>query len=320
MPTSDIKLNFFTKYHELYDNQSLVICDINGKEDNKFHFQLRFIQKNSQKINLSQLESDLKNYIVKIKVNNSLHFNDENKINFLNVLKKLGIDIKLIEIIQNNSRFKIDNESNLIKEYNKNLLALFCISSSAKLSFGYEIPEKFSENSAPLCCAQIYTKEQLSQKIYLFPINAQSLNSALSLLKNNPSINLRNLEIPFVEYLPSKSSQQYNKEIQTRINLQVTISEILTHLEKPKCFRKDGSEKAHLFRNLAKSIASGEALDNISSKLNKHDTWKLLSQHRDPWGFFSFFKGKTHSLIAWEALRKEISNFANSSPAPALSN
>ncbi|MGA7536939.1 MAG: hypothetical protein WBV88_06395 [Candidatus Rickettsiella isopodorum] len=314
MSNSDIKLNFFTKYFHIFDDQSLFICDIKSKEDRKFHFQIRFIQKNFQKINLSQLESDLKNSIVKLSVNSSLHFNHENKIKFLNALKKFGIDIKLVEIIQNNSRFKIDNQSNLIKDYNKNLITLFCIGSSKNINFGYEIPENLSENSAPLCCAQIFTGRQLSKKIYLFPISARSLDNAFSVLKNNSAIDLINLEIPYIEYLPSKSAlnSNYDKEIQTRINLQTIISEILTHLDTPKCFRKNGSEKASLFRSLAKDIASDKPINTISNQLNQHDTWKLLAQHRDPWGLFSFFKGKTHSLIAWQALRDEISHFSSS--------
>jgi hypothetical protein len=321
MPNSDLILEFFPKHYEIFDNRSLVICDIKGIEDRKFHFQLRFIQKNSHKINLSQLESDLRNCIVKIRANNLLCFNDENKIKFLNTLKKIGLDLKLIEIIQNKSRFKIDNQSKLIKELDKNLIALFCIDSYANFNFGYEIPENFSENSALLYCVQIFSGKQLSKKIYLFPSTTQFLTNTVSTLKNNPSIDLQNLEIPYVEYAParSKSEQQYDKEIQTRINLQTIIAEILTHLEKPKCFRKNGLEKVNIFRNLAKSIASGEALGNISSQFNAHDTWKLLAQHRDPWGFLSFFKGKTHSLIAWEALRDETSNFASSSHTQALS-
>ncbi|MCH9754807.1 MAG: hypothetical protein K0U11_03025, partial [Gammaproteobacteria bacterium] len=71
-------------------------------------------------------------------------------------------------------------------------------------------------------------------------------------------------------------------------------------------------EKASLFRSLAKDIASDKPINTISNQLNQHDTWKLLAQHRDPWGLFSFFKGKTHSLIAWQALRDEISHFSSS--------
>lgn len=320
MPNSDIKLNFITNNFAIFDNQSLVICDITGKEDRKFHFQLRFIQKNSQKIDLNQLESDLKNYIIKIKVNNSLHFNNENKIKFLIALKKLGLDLKVTEIIHNKSQFKIDNnQSKLITVHDKNLISLFCLDSFANFNFGYEISEDLAKNNAPLCCLSFFSGKQLVKKIYLFPASSQSLTNTISKLKNNSSLNPQNTGIPHVEYLPSKSSHQYNEEIQVRINLQTIISEILTHLEKPKCFRKNGLEKADIFINMAKSITNGEALSNISSKLNEHDTWKLLAQHRDPWGFLSFFKGKTHSLVAWETLRDEISNFASSLHTPTPS-
>jgi hypothetical protein len=322
MPNSDLKINFFTKYYEIFDGQSLVICDIKSKEDSKFHFQLRFIQNNSQKINLIQLESYLKNYIVKIAANNSLYFNNQNKLKLLIDLKELGIDLSSIEIIQNNSRFKIDRQSKLITEHGKNLIGLFCLDSFASIKFGYEIPEDLSKNNSPLCCLSIFSGKQLSKKIYLFPANSKSLTDTIATLKNNSDINLQSLRIPYVEYIPSKSAQSnYDEKVQTRINLQTIISEILTHLEKPKCFRKNGSKKADIFRNLAKDIASGKPIDDISKQLNQHDTWKLLAQHRDPWGLFSFFKGKTHSLVAWKALRDEISNFSSpTTHTQALSN
>ena len=282
MPNSNIKLNFFTKYYEIFDDQSLVICDINSDEDGKFKFQLRFIKKNSQRVDLIRLESMLENFIEKTSFSNKLYFN--NKLGFLNNLKKLGIDLKLTEIIQTNSRFKIDSQSKLIKEYDKNLITL-CLDSSANFNLGYEIPKDISGNNIPLCCASIFSGKQLLKKIYLFPASTRSLENSASLLKNNFSIDLQNLEIPYIEYIPSKSVSDlnYDKEIQTRINLQTIISEILIHLEKPKCFRKNGSEKANIFRNLAKDIASGKPIEDISKQLNQHDTWKLLAKHRDPW-------------------------------------
>jgi hypothetical protein len=322
MPANlNFTLKFLTKCYKIFDNQSIVVWDVKGDEDIKFHFQLRFIQKKFQKLNLSQLESDLKAHIVKIRTNNSLYFNDENKIKFLIALRKLGIDLKLTEIIQNNSRFKINNQSNLLKAHDKNLITLFCLDSSTNFNLGYELPKDPTENNAPLCCASIFSGKQLSKKIYLFPSNAQSLTNAVDTLKTNPSINLQNLGIPYVEYVPanSNSSQPYDREIQVRINLQAVICEILTHLEKSKCFRKNGSEKTNIFVNLAKDIASSKPIGTISTQLNAHDTWKLLAQHRDPWGFFAFFKGKTHSLIAWEELRNIISEFNNSiSPSQAF--
>ena len=48
--TRDIKVKIFSlKYYNIFDDQSLVICDIKSQEDKKFNLQLRFIQNNSKK-------------------------------------------------------------------------------------------------------------------------------------------------------------------------------------------------------------------------------------------------------------------------------
>ena len=328
MPHSDIKLNFFTKKYEIFDNQSIIIWDAQGKDDYcKFHFQFRFIENNNKKIDFNYLENKLKNFIDKSPYSKKLIFNK--KYQFLMSLKEAGFDLKSIQIIQKqeskNFVFKIDkNQSKVTQESDKNLSALFIIhtfqNSSNTINFGCEIPDVITGATTPLYCVSIYSKKKLSKKIYLFPTSSKYLADAVSTLKNESAMDLQTLGIPYVEYIPAQSNSNYDKDIQTRINLQTIISEILTHLEKPKCFRRNGTEKASIFKDLAKSIASGEALDNIFLKLNENDTRKLLSQHRDPWGFLSFFKGKTDSLIARKALKDEISEFARSSHTQTLSN
>lgn len=318
---SKIKLNFLSKSYKIFDDQSLIICHVSSEEYSKFHFQIRFIQKKSQIINLTQFESDLSEHLIKGQFTNLLYLNDDNKLAILQYLKNLGGDPNSTEMIQNKSRYKV-KDSTLTKTYDKNLIQLFCLESAPNFNFGYEISQPFSENSSPLVCIQIFSGKQLSKKIYLFPTDLKSLKGAISTLKNSTGHDLENLGCPYVEYLPSKSStnSNYDTEIQTRINLQSIISEVLIHLEKPKCFRKNGSKKMEIFRNLAKSIANNEELNNISNKLNEHDTWRLLAQHRDPWGFLSFFKGKTYSLVAWQALRDEISSFSNPINTQVMSN
>lgn len=329
MPNSDINLNFFTKSYKIFYDKSLIILDIQGNADSNFHFQIGFILKNSQKIDFNFLESKLKACITSTNNHKNLFFND--KLKFLSFLLPLfELDSKSTKIIQIKKNkeyfFKINEErSKVVQDFDKNLSDLFITDSFQNkhetFYLGYEKPKNITGNNAPLFYALIYSGEKLSKKLFLFPTNSQCLKSSVFMLKNESALDPLTLGIPYVEYIPqnSTSNSNYDKDIQTRINLQTIISEILTHLEKPKCFRKNGSEKADIFKNLAKSIASGEALGNISSQFNAHDTWKLLAQHRDPWGFLSFFKGKTHSLIAWEALRDETSNFASSSHTQALS-
>lgn len=318
---SKIKLNFVSKSYKIFDDQSLIICHVASEEDRRFHFQIRFIQKKSQKIDLKRFESDLGEHLIKGQFTNFLYLNDENKFALLQYLKNLGIDANSTEIIQNKSRYKV-KDSALINTFDKNLIQLFCLESAPDFNFGYEISEPLSENSSPLMCMQIISGKQLSKKIYLFPTDLKPLMDTISPLKNNTGYDLENLGWPYVEYLPFKSStnSNYDREIQTRINLQSIISEILIHLEKPKSFRKNGSNKIEIFRNLAKSIANNEELNNISNKLNEQGTRRLLAQHRDPWSFLSFFKGKTHSLIAWQALRDEIYSFSNPTNTQAMSN
>lgn len=316
---TDIELDIFEKNYLLSDNRSITVYDIKSPEDSNFYFQLRFIKKNSQKINLSQLEFALKNRIDKINANSKLCLNKKKEL--LNDLKKLDFDLRLTEIIYEKTIFKIDNQSNLTKQYNTNLIALFCLDSSENFNFGYEIPKNISEHNAPLCCVSIFSNKKLTKKIFLFPSNAQSLTDTVATLKNRPSIDLESLEIPYVEYLPFKP--EADKEIQTRINLQTTISEILAHLEKPKYFRKNGSKKVSIFKELYKMIGENKPLTEIETKLDSSSKLEILSKHRDPWGFFAFFKGETNSAIAWKELGKIISEYTQSAivgPSSSLSN
>lgn len=319
MPNSTLKLILSTQSYKIFDTQSFVICDVTDKQDKDFHLQIRFLQKDLPKINLSFLLTKLKSHITKLTINNKLFFKDDNKIAFLNDLKKLDFDLDLTEIIHNKCLYKINN-NRLVKEYNENKINLFCIDRFSNYRLGYEIPKTISKDYNPLCCAQFYNKKQLIKKVYLFPFNEASLNRSTSILKNNNSRQV-SLEIPYVEYYLSLSefNTDYNNEIQTRINLQVIISEALVHLGKQNYFRKNGSRKAAFFNTLAQDIANNTSLDVISNQLNHYDVWRLLAQHRDPWGFFSFFKGKTYSLMTWEVLREEIAKFNSVSSPPTLS-
>lgn len=273
----DIKLDISTKDYTIADGRAITVWNIISPEDPKFHFQLRFIQNNDKKINLNKVKSTLPSFIDKTTTlkPNKLLFNK--KYECLKFLEGLGFDSKSTRIIQNGSVFKVNDSKAKALQESKDLSALVVTdifpfqNNSEILHFGYEI-KNFSKNNAPLCCVSFFSNENLTKKLYLFPSNEDSLKNAVTLLKKNPH-KLQALEIPYVEYLPSKSSEQnYDNDIQTRINLQTIISEILTHLEKPSFFRKNSSEKVNIFRNLAKSIANSEALDNISSQFNAHDT------------------------------------------------
>ena len=126
------------------------------------------------------------------------------------------------------------------------------------------------------------------------------------------TINNLNLGIPFVIYDPTKNDAAYDKEIQIRIALQTDIADTLTHLKKPKCFKRDGEKKYKIFSELAKRIAK--------SYFRFTGYMKILAQHRDPWGFFAFFKGQTHSLITWNLLKQTLKGAESTTTIPILSN
>ncbi len=327
MPTkADIKLDIFIKEYNLADNRSVTVWNIKSQEDPNFYFQLRF-EPTKNKINFDEVKNNLLASIKKLQYANTIFFNG--KLEFLKYFINLGFDTESTAIIQKNNGksskalFKCDkHKQNIIKAFDKELNDLFVVDIIKKNNktyyLSYEIPEDITGNTTPLCSISIFSGKKLSEKIYLFP--GESLKDVINTLKNSNPINLANLSIPYVKNTgPYSEDKLHNNDIQIRINLQTIISEILTHLGKPSFLRKNGSEKVNIFSNLAKSIANGEALSNISSQFNAHDTWKILAQHRDPWGFFAFFKGKTHSLIAWEALKEEISSFtANNQSLSAL--
>lgn len=325
---NDIKLDILTKNYKLADNRSITVWDIKSPEDAKFYFQLRFEQ-NKNKINLKEIKDNLIASIKKLTYSNKIEFNK--KLEFLQYFTNLGFDLKSTAIIKkkiiaqeesSQALFKLDDyKQNVIQVFDKDVIDLFVLDTLTKDSkiyyLSYEIPKDITKNNAPLCSISIYTGKKLSEKIYLFPTN--SLKKVITALKNSEAINLENLNIPYVRNsVPYNQNKSHNQDIQTRINLQTIISEILTHLEKPKCFRKEGSKKVKIFRTLSETIAKGENLSTISNDLNAHDSWKVFAQHRDPWGFLSFFKGKTHSLMAWKALKNEISNSEHLSPQTLL--
>lgn len=169
------------------------------------------------------------------------------------------------------------------------------------------MPKNTIEND-PIHSIYIFEGKTLLKKIYFFPIDETSLKDAQESIKNVKDINTLNLEIPFVVYDPKRSNDFYNKDIQIRIDLQTIIAEILIHLKQVRFFRKDNTAKTLIFKDLAKDIASDKPLAEIEHTLNQHDKWAVLAQHRDPWGFFAFFKGEPHSLVAWDCLKETLSS------------
>lgn len=325
MHNSDIKLRFTTKNYKIFHNKSLVLCDAQGKEDSQFHFQIGFILNDNKKNKFQSLEAKLKDSISCINGTNTRKLLFTKKLSFfyflLDSFKLEATSIRIIQKAKNEKEYSFTlnkEQTKVVQEPNRDLSSLFITDTfknkNETFYLGYEKPKDIFNNYEPLCSILIYPNKILSKKLYLFPTSSQALTNTIFALKNNAAINFQSVGIPYVEYHPSHSSPSYDRDIQTRINLQTAIAEILAHLEKPKCFRKNGSEKANVFKSLAKDISQGVSLEIISNQLNRRDTWKFLAQHRDPWGFFSFFKGKTHSLIVWQELEEMISQYKQPSP------
>lgn len=310
MPTDTQLLTSTTKCYGLFGGQSIVVWTVTSPKDKKFNLQLRFIQDNAKKIDLTQLTDNLKQYIEKINSVDKLSLSEENARIFFKSLENSGFDITLTELIKDESKIIYGSEE---YSYDKNLLALFSLKTIIKKNdnqiryFGYEMPNKIADSALiPIHSLYIFEGKKLVKKIYLFPSDESSLTTARDTVLGAEDINSLKLDIPFVAYDPKSNNKSYEQEIQTRIDLQTVIAETLTHLKQVKFFRKDNSGKIQIFKEFAKDIAASKPLKEIQKSLNQHDKWEKLSQHRDFFGFFSFFKGKPHSLVAWEDLKNRL--------------
>jgi hypothetical protein len=324
MPSGTNLLDPTEKRYAINRNQSIVVWTATSPQDPNFNIQLRFIQDNAKKIDFARLLENLKGRIqpLNIILSNKLFFKKKDDIKeFLDSLKDVGINPKSAQLIKDKKTLYESVESELFKESNKELLALLTTRKIKTLNdktlyFGYKISEELRSQASSFDkghtnCVCIFNEKktkQLINKVYLFPTDEASLEKAQESIKNVKDINTLNLEIPFVAYDPKLSNDFYNKDIQIRIDLQTIIAEILIHLKQVGFFRKDNATKTLIFKDLAKDIASGKPLAEIEHTLNQHDKWAVLAQHRDPWGFFAFFKGEPHSLVAWNCLKETLSS------------
>jgi len=83
----------------------------------------------------------------------------------------------------------------------------------------------------------------------------------------------------------------------------------LIHLKASNFFRKNNSEKIKIFNALANDIANDESFEKTNNTLNRNDIWQILSQNKNKWGLFSFFKGQTHSVASLELIEQRIKLF-----------
>jgi|GEM_PF-1663147 hypothetical protein len=309
MPKIDFGLFFSENSYAIFDNQAIQILEATDATDKSFHLQLRCMKDKSEKIDFNKLKEYLKNN-TEILSNGKrvLHYPDYkpakmDKTARANEIFNLFPGIQHAEFIYNKVLFRKDGEE--IKDKNIiNFFKIFSYQTNTKnTQFGYEIPDTYTENVIPNCCIySIDSKKTLSNKIYLFPYGPTSIQNLANekALKEFPD-NAQELKI-----LHFEGDTHPDRDIY--LELLLNMGEILQHLEKPKIFGNDATDKIEIFLELSKMISNKESLQNIKDFLNRHDKVKILSKHRDPWGFFAFFKGETYSAFMWKELGKMLRN------------
>lgn len=308
MPKINSSLIFSENSYAIFNNQSIQILDVTDSTDKNFHLQFRCMQDKSKKIDFSIL----KDYVEKNTQNSErkriLQYPgykpmEMDKITRAQELFKLFPEIQHAEFIYNKVLYRKDGEE--IKDKNIiNFFKIFSYQTNTKnTQLGYEIPETYTENVIPNCCIySINNKKTLSNKIYLFPYSSTSIqNLANEKVLKEFLDNAQELKI-----LHFEGDTHPDRDIY--LTLQQSIGEVFEHLKRPKFFGKTATDKIKIFLELSKMISNKESLKSIKDFLNRYDKVEILSKHRDPWGFFAFFKGETYSAFMWKELGKMLQN------------
>jgi hypothetical protein len=320
----DIPLTIKIEHHSIFGGKSIVVLNFTSLKDKKFKIGLRFIKDDNKKIPLNALVDSLKNSIDRADTANLILMDGAGMLRFIESLnlKKLEnrdiADLECLDISNGTVKFSINENGNSCHKY---LLSFFSLTkpneSNKDIHFGYEIPLKNDTDKKPYDVAYFFSRtgiqecpRQVIRKIYLFPIDKESLEIAqreISLCKDIEDITKLKLQIACVIFDPNGIRKLgYRDEIQTKLDIQTIILETLIHLKASNFFRKNNSKKIEIFNALANDIATDELFEKTYETLNRRDIWETLSQHRDPWGFLSFFKGKTHSVASLELIEQKI--------------
>ena len=316
----DIQLGTKINYYSIFGGKSIVVLNFTSLKDERFKITLRFIKDNDKKIALDALIDSLKNSISQLSTVDGIFINNEGMLEFISSLelKKLDdsdIALECLDISNGTVKFSINEKKNSFHKY---LLPFFSLTKiNEYIHFGYEIPVENNPDKKPYDVAYFFSKEdtqrgtrQVISKIYLFPTDKESLEIAQGAISRCQYITNLKLDIPYVIVDPNRINELgYMEKKQTELDIQTIILETLIHLKASNFFRKNNSEKIKIFNALANDIATDESFEKTNNTLNRHDIWQILSQHRDPWGFFSFFKGQTHSVASWELIEQRIKLF-----------
>lgn len=319
MAKTDSCLIFSENSYDIFGNQSIHTFNVTDSIDKNFQFQFRYSHEESKKIDFSILKIYLEKNTKILYKKRTLHYPDYkpakmDKTRLATELFKLFPENQHAEFIYNKIFFRKDGEK--IEEIkDKNFINFYKIVSFSKntIQFGYEIPQTNTTDITPNCCIYSIGQKTPTNKIYLFPYSSRSIQNLANekAMKEFPA-NTREFKILYFDEDTHSDRDMY-------LTLQQNISEILEHLEKPKFFGKNSTDKIEIFLELAGMISSKKSLDNIKDFLNRYDKVEILSKHRDPWGIFAFFKGKTHSALAWNELRKLLPNNSCQPAEPSFS-
>lgn len=289
--------------------QSIFVLNAFDSNDKNFQFQFRCLQDKSKKIDFEKLKDYLKtNTTTLCTKKRILHYPGYQPATMDETIRaqelfKLFPEIQHAEFVYNKVLFrKGEEEIKGLKFLDFFKIFSFQKNTNNTILLGYEIPETIDQDITPNCCIYSIDKKTLVNKSYLFPYSSKSLQKLANqtAMKEFPG-NARKLKILYF-------SEDTHPHRNIYLTLQQCISEILAHLERPKFFGNAATDKLEIFLALSKMISDQEPLASIKDFLNSYDKVEILSKHRDPWGIFAFFKGETHSALAWNELRKMLPN------------
>lgn len=194
------------------------------------------------------------------------------------------------------------------------------------MRFGYEMPKDINDlNTQPLFCVEIcaqkkrtaivkgenYTKNypNTPDKRVYFSLVDEAPYRAIHAISGIDYVSLDHstiatLKIPYVIYEPNKQNKAYDRDIQTRVKIQSIIAKNLAHLKTKKSFRADGNEKYQVFLKISQEVSKA-SWPEIQAILDSPRNKAILSEHRDLFGSFFFFK--PHSINVLNELKKIIS-------------
>ncbi|MDQ8039364.1 MAG: hypothetical protein REH83_03050 [Rickettsiella sp.] len=318
MPISFPDLNFTIERYPLIGDKAIMLWKAEDKKKPQAFLQIQFIQENRENIDFTSLENYVTGYVNKLQnqtlIKRPILENADSPSHetlFINFLRE---QLKL------NNPYLIDNKSLYTPSSNTPINVDFycletveCKSENKKIytaRFGYEMFRTMESKAQPVCSVEVLEDKAntITKKAYFFPLDELAVEKIKYFFTKTPHINTKtitSLRTPYVLYTPARQNPNYNSDIQTRIELQVIITNKLLALKKEKKSSSENIEKQLL--ELSQEISAGKPLEQIQNKINFYiNKITLVSLSRLP-----FFKPKPESINVWRELEKSINTNAD---------